>query len=397
MELLNLNTVLGIELVMMAENHFSCRLCLLIKKNNSLSIEHVKLVEGNLSNIIAAIPKNHPVALSLSGKGILHKNIQAANGVDGNQIFQNAFPSIEQQEFYVQQFNQVQCFAVSIMRKQTVDELLDKLKRAGLKIYMLSFGGLVINHIWAQLNIYDTAIQVDHHSFALNSDKEFLSYSYGAAIKNEFPIKIAQETIPEEHIVAYASAFQLMLYDKLEIVLANVTKINDDFSSFMANEKLKKRGLVFLFSVFGLLLLSFLLFSYYNQENARLAQQVGAQTANADQVELMKMNIATNEALLKQLNWNTGYNYGFVLNEIGLSTPKQLQLQDLVMNEYKTEQEKLDRIPSIKITGTTDKLTAVNNWIFVLKEKPWVKSVKLLKYQEDPETTAYQFNLLITY
>jgi hypothetical protein len=397
MELLNLDTVLGIELVMLGENHFSCRLCLLTKKNDSLSIVNTKLVEGNLSVVIAAIPTKQLIALHISGKGIIHKNLQVADGNDEKQLFQKAFPSVEQTAFYVQHFNEGQCFLVSIMRKQIVDELLDKLKRAGLKIYMLGFGGLVINHIWSQLNIYDTAIQIDHHSFTLNGNKEFLSYAYGEATKNEYPIKLGQEVVAEELIVAYASAFQLMLHDQLATVFADVPAVNDSFSETLANERLKKKGLVFLFSIFGLLLLSFLLFSYYNGENARLAQQVGAQTASADQVAALKMNVATNEALLKQLNWNTGYNYGFILNEIGQSTPRQLQLQELLVNDYKTEQEKLERIPIVKITGTTDNLTAVNNWIFVLKEKSWVKSVKLLKYQEDQELASYQFNLLITY
>lgn len=397
MELASLDMVLGVELVMMGENHFSCRLCLLSKKKDSLSIVSTKLLEGNLSAVMEAIPTKYPVALNLSGKGIIHKNLQFADRKDENGVFQTAFPSIEHGAFYVQQFNQGQYFTLSIMRRQIIDELLDKLKRAGLKIYKLGFGGLAINHIWSQLNIYDTSIQIDSHSFTLDGNKQVLSYSYGVGDRNEFPIKIGQEVLAEEFIVAYASAFQLMLHDKLDAVVANVTEINQGFSSFLVNEKLKKRGLVFLFTIFGLLLLSFLLFSHYNQQNARLAEQVGAQTANADQVDVLKSNIAKNETLLKQLNWNTGYNYGFILNEIGQSTPRQLQLQELAVNEYRTEQEKLERLPNIKITGSTENLTAVNNWIFVLKEKDWVKSVKLLKYQEDQETTSYQFNLLITY
>jgi Tfp pilus assembly protein PilN len=397
MELLSLDKVIGVELVMMADQFYSCRICLVSKNKNSISILNTQLITGNLGAVVEAIPKSYPVALSLSGKGIIHKNIQVADGLDENQLFQNAFPTIEKPAFYVQQFNESQHAAVSIMRKQAVDELLDKLKRTGLKIYMLGFGGLVLHHVLSQLNIYDTSIQVDHHCFALDSERQFLSYTYGDAVKNQFPVKVAQETIDEGQLVAYAAAFQLLLHAQVNMVTANVDSVNDGFANHLVNEKLKRRGLVFLFAILGLLLCSFLLFTNYNAENERLAAKVGAQAANTDQVDLMKTNIAANEALLKKLNWNTGYNYGFILNEIGGSTPKQLQLQELVMNAYQTEQEKIDRIPSIKISGTTDNLTAVNNWIFVLKEKAWVKSVRLLKYQEDQDAEHYQFNLMISY
>lgn len=392
-----LKLVLGVELIIVDENHFSCRFCLVARKDDSLTITHTKLIEGNLPAVIAAIPKKQAIALSLSGKGIIHKNVENVNELDENQLFHQAFPSIEAKDFYVQYLNEGQNAVISVIRKGTVDELLDKLKRAGLNIYMLSLGGLAITQIWPQLNVYDTTVLIDHHSFDLDHNKQLLKYSYGKVRQSKFELKVGQEVIPDEHIVGYATAFQLILHDRLSTVKIKEISINDDWGAYITNEKLKQRSLIFLCALFGLLLLNFLLFSHYNQENAKLSEQLGTQTANSDQMETMKRNVATNERLLKQLNWNAGYNYGFVLNEIGESSPKQLQFLALTMNEYKTEQEKLERSPQINIIGSTANLTAVNNWVFVLKEKSWVKSVRLLKYQEDQETGIYQFNLMITY
>ncbi len=397
MELLNLNLVLGVELVMLANNQLSCNYCLLSKKQHTLNIQSTKSITGNLSQVLDAIPKQQPIALVLSGKGIIHKNLQVATGLAENQIFQQAFPSVEPSEFYSQQFNQGPNFTLSLIRKQVVDELLDKCQRAGLSIYSLSLGGLVSSHIWAQLNCYDQTLQLDTHAFTLNEEKQLLNYTYGIAVVPAFPIKVVQQPIPATNIIAYAAAFQLILHEQLTVIMAHVPAVHNGFASLMADHKLKQRGLVFLGVIFVLLLISFSLFSYYNQENAQLAGVVGSQTANSTQLEVMKTNIANNEALLKQLNWNGGYNYGFLVNEIGRSMPKQLQLQALQINVYQTEQEQKDRLAKIKLIGTTTNLTAVNNWIYVLKEKPWVKSVQLLKYQESPETADYLFNLLIIY
>ncbi|WP_199137837.1 hypothetical protein [Pedobacter sp. ASV12] len=392
-----LNTVLGVELHSLGDNSYSCRFCQLAKKDNELHIESNKVIEGPLHKVLESLPKNFPVALTLTGRGIIHKNMQVATDTLPEQVIQQAFPSIEVKDFYVQSYVQGNNALGSIIRRQGVDELLDKLGRAGLKVLMLSLGGIVTAPIWPQLNIYSTEMRFAGHGFVLTAERHFMSYSAEAGLKHDFQVKIEQELIPEENILAYASAFQLVLHEKLTPILANVERVNSAFSDFLGNASLKKKALIFLFGLFGLLLISFGLFSYYNQENAKLAQQVGAQTASADQTDLLQKNIASNEYLLKQLHWNGGYNYGFLLNEIGKSMPRQLSLHEVAVNDFKTDAEKAERQPSIKILGSTDNLTAVNNWIFVLKEMPWVKSAKLLKYQEDQETTAYQFSLIITY
>lgn len=397
MQLQDLNSVLGVELKIIDDQLLSCRFCLVEKKKKTLSIEHQKVIEGSLITILEALPKAYPIALTLTGKGIIHKNIQVMENAATNQLFQNGFPSIEQQNFYLQQFEQGQQAVVSIIRKEVVDDLLAKLKPAGLKIFTLSLGGIVSAPVWSQLNMYDDELQFDGHLFNLGPAKEIMSYRYDAAIKSKFPIKVAEELIPEENILAYASAFQLLLHQQLSLICADINSVNTYFAAFISNTKLKKKALVFLFSLFAALMLSFVLFSYYNDRNSQLVQTVGAQSINEEQIDRMKKNIAENEALLKQLNWNGGYNYGFILNEIGKSMPRQIQLLSLSMNDFKTEIEKTERLPQVKIMGTTDNLTAVNNWIFVLKEKPWIKTVNLLKYQEDADTDQYQFNLILTY
>jgi len=397
MQVESLHQCIGVELNINHDHVYSCRFCLLSKKDQTLTIERKKITEGTLNTIIEALPRNYPVALTLTGKGIIHKNLNAEANLTSAQIFQNAFPAIDQKDFYIQNYFEKGCGLVSIIRKTQVDDLLEKLKRAGLKIYSLSLGAIGTNLIWPQLNIYANEIQFDGHQFNLNEQKQFLTYQYKAEFNSKFPVKIEQEVIDERNVLAYASAFQLLLHEKITPVIADVDAVNNDFSNFLAHAKLKKNALRFLFALFALLLISFVLFSYYNQENAKLAQQVVLQTANADQTDLMNKNIAENEALLKQLNWNGGYNYGFIITEIGKTTPKHLQLKEITVNEFKAEIEKAERIPSIKIVGTTSNLTAVNNWIFVLKEKSWVKTVKLLKYQEDSETEEYEFSLFLTY
>ncbi len=389
--------VLGFTLHHHGDNQFSGRYCELERKGNEIQIGDKKTVEGNLVKILESLPRKMPVALVLSGKGIIHKNMEIADGEeDAEKNFRLVFPSIDANDFFVQQHHHEKNYVLSIARKDWVQELLEKLKRAGVEVCRLSFGGVVALHILPQLNVYGEEVQLDGHQFVMTG-KSFQSYAYKAEAKSPFPLKVGQQAIDEEMVLAYAAAFQLLLSDKLAPIVAEVPAVNDGFDQLVGTALWKKRALIFLGGLFALLLLSFTLFSHFNQENEQLLREVGAQTASADQMDLLKQQISKQEHLLKQLAWNGGYNYGFLVNEIGKSMPRPLSLISLSINDFKTEEEKTDRKPNVKIKGTTANLTAVNNWIFVLREKSWVKSAKLVKFQEDPDNDNYQFDILISY
>ncbi|KIO77966.1 hypothetical protein TH53_05875 [Pedobacter lusitanus] len=392
-----LTTSLGIELKWLTDTTFSCRFCVLTKNKNSLTITSKKVVEGSLSTVIESLPRNYPVALTLSGKGTLHKVIHTENDPDAAQVLKNAFPGVEENDFHCQVFTDEGVSLVSIVRKSITDPLLDKLERAGIKIYNLTVGAGVTTHIWPQLSIRHKEMRFDGHMFTLSESKTLLNYSASPEFKHELPVKIGDEAIAENMIVAYAAAFQLMLHDRLSVIAANTETVQAAFEKFLEQAKLKKQLLVMTFGLFFLLLISFLLFSYYNAENSRLVREVGTQTASADHTELLQRHIAENEYLMKRLGWNGGYNYGYLLNELGSSAPNRLVLTNVLMNDYKTDQEKQLMEPNIRIKGTTDNLAAVNNWIFILKEKPWVKTVRLVQYQQEAESELYEFNLLLTY
>lgn len=389
--------VLGVGLCHDGDQQYRLSYIVLERKGNELQVIAKKSLAGNLSKVLEALPRSLPLAMAFSGKGVIHKNISiTAEGADSDKLFREAFPSIAAQDFFIQSYLGETQGCLSIVRREMVQELLDKFKHAGLDIYQFSLGGLAVLNVLPQLNSYGEQLQFDGHQFTL-SNKQFAAYKYQEGIVSSYPIKVGEEQLAEDLLLAYSAAFQLLLHDKVAPILAEVEQVNQRFDQFSKNSRWKKIGMFFLFGLFALLLISFVLFSHYNQLNEKLLREVGAQTASADQMELLGQNIAKQEKLLKQLTWNGGYNYGFLVHEIGSTMPRPLTLLSLAMNDFKTEQEKLERLPNIRIKGSTANLTAVNNWIFVLREKTWVKSAKLLKFQEEQDSERYQFEIIMTY
>lgn len=388
--------LLGIEIVLLQEGQYRCSYAVVYRKGNAMEILEHKQVEGSLVKVLESLPRKYPLALALSGKGIVHKQVEDKG--DGQaDLFRGAFPSVEKKEFYVQEFSQEKQAWISIARKSLADDLLGKLRLAGLKVYALSLGGLPLVGIWDMLGEMHEGFSVEGHVFSTAENGSFSGYRYTASPGERSKVKLGGNSVAIGAVLPYALAFQLFLHDRIEKIKAENEEVDRSFSSFLEESGLKKTVSVFIFVLLGLLLISFFMLSHYNSENAVLSEKAGHLTATADQVDVLKKEIALQKAQLKKMGWNGGYSYAFLLNEIGSSRPRLLNLTQVQFGEdKKTGFVELGE-NTIKISGETANLSAVNNWIFMLKEKKWVRSVRLLRYQQDMGSDSYFFNLLIGY
>lgn len=396
MEWSGLSSVLGVELRLLAGEQYSCRCCVLVSKNQHIDMESTMVIEGNIIEVINAIPKSMPMAMVITGKGIIHKSA-SLEGKEEGQLFQTVFAGVNPSDFYVQQMLGGENVMLSIIRKQVVDHLLEKLGTAGAKIFMLGLGGIGMMNLLPQLGVSGDQFVLDGHRLMLDNNVQLKAYQFEEGLKSEIEVKLGERKITAEQLVAYAAAFQFLLHDRLELINAGVPQVDERFASYLENSEFKKKGMIVMAVMFVLLLINFFVFSYYNGENERLSMTSSAQRSDADQLATIQMNIAKHELLLKELNWNSGYNYGFLVHEIGKGCPRSAKLNTLSFNEDLKEKQEAAKIPNIKIIGVTSNLAAVNNWIFELKEKNWVKAVRLMKYKQTETSGEYEFNLLISY
>ncbi|NII83274.1 MULTISPECIES: hypothetical protein [unclassified Pedobacter] len=388
--------ILGVELTLLQNETYRCGYAVVTRKGDNIDAADYHTVEGNLVKVLERIPRKYPVALSINGKGIIHKQLKGA-GTDTKDLFRAAFSSVERKDFYVQEAFSGDLAWVSIVRQTFVDDIVAKLQSSGLNVYMLSLGALPVISIWELLSGAGEGFSANGHQFEVAVEGNLIAYRYGEGAEDKGSLKLGNTKLKSTLLVPYALAFQLFLHDKLAVVKVENEQVDNRFEDFLEFSKLKKTAGIFIFVLLGLLVISFFALTHYNAENAKLNQQVGAITATADQSDLLKKEIANQKISLEKLGWNGGYSYAFLLNEIGSSKPRALTLNDIQFDRLKESAENKDALASIKISGETSNLSAVNNWIFLLKEKKWAKEVKLLRYQQDTESENFAFNLLIQY
>ncbi|WP_443946605.1 PilN domain-containing protein [Pedobacter sp. AW1-32] len=396
MQLELFENILGLELQILSDQLYKCNYVILSQHKKQLQLTEKGFSEGTLPTILQKIPKKFPVALSISGKGIIHKSIILKENANLNYI-KEAFPSVEEKEFYIQETLIDNHLTMSIARCGLVDDIVGIFLRAGLNILNLTFGGLAVSNIHELLSFSNGDNPIDRHIFTYTENQQFAGYRYQSGEVVNKAYTLAGTEMPENDVVAYANAFQLFLYNRLIKINVPHSEIDRALENFIEQWKIKKIGIFYLGGLFAALLISFLLFSHYNAENARLSESAGNIASNTEELDLFKKNIAENENILKRFNWNGGYNYGLLIDQIGRTMPRQIRLKRLLFNDFKNPKDVETRQPNLSIQGETSNLAAVNNWIFLLKEKKWIKSVELVSYEEDSQSDFYVFNISIKY
>lgn len=384
---------IGVELKVITNDVLSCRYVELSLHKEQLTIVKEKIVEGELKTVINALPKGKPMALVLSGKGVLLKTI-LSNNTENRGLFNRAFPAIAEEDFYVQTLINEEQAHFAISRKEWVDLWIDRFLAAGIQLFTISFAAVVALPILKQLNCYGDVIRFDGHEFELSPTGELKNYHTLEKDVMAFEFKLDNHPIAEENIIAYAAGLQLLLHKRLTPIKASVPKIDESFDQFVQKQRIKNIGLTVLFAFFMLLLINFACYSYYNGENELLVSKVGARANVVSSTETLTAELKSAERKLAQLRWNGGYSYAFLVSELGREMPNQLTLSAIHLN---TPEVQPNVRQNIKIVGYTQNLQALNNWLYILKQYKWAREVKLLNYAIPLDQQDYEFTLNIAY
>ncbi len=392
-------SVTGVEIHALPDGTYKLRSCEITLEKQELTIGK-RNEDSELKSFLAKLPKDNPVALTLTGKHVLNKKIA---GTDDWQpgMLSAVFPDLKVEQFYIQYFKGLKDSWVAIVRKDIADELIRGIKAAGLKALALNLGPFPVAPVLRQLNNYNNQIVFDGHRIAYNQEQQWAGYSYIPGDQAEFPLKIGIESIQQQHLLAYSTAFNLALHEVLPEhgVLAHA--IQEELAEFKEEKKFKHRGLVFLISLFMLLLINFLLFQYYQGQNETLLSRVNRSAASTEQLEDKESAIRKNEVLLGDLHWNKGFSMAWLADQIGQTVPSSVLLHELSINPQKVKKSSTENVQyevgNIVVRGQTSDLKQVNNWIYELQDKDWVKQVELKNFSVADEEGRQQFTLNIRY
>lgn len=391
----------GIGITIERNGDYTISACSVGVENNQLSFQRKLTGITSLNELGKQVPAKTLVALNLSGKGILQKQADRIEDIDQNN-FNRILPNAKPEDYYIQNFISGDQSFISVIRRTEADKWIDQLRELGYALLVLSLGPFPVEHVLPQLNVYDQDVTFGGHVIRRNERLEWTSCQYNEAAATSFPLKIESEGINEKLLIAYASAFQLVLSNKINVIQAAVPSLADGYNKLLAERKLKVQGILILAAFFVLLLVNFVLFSWLNSANAKLTEQVSRSAQSSSDVQQVGDQVQQKEALLKTLGWEDNVNKSVLIDQVASLLPQEITWQEAAVDpvdivQSRSQKEIVFSIRTIRITGSCERIIPVNEWIARIKTKAWVKNAQLDSYTFNQELNTGKFTLLISY
>jgi len=391
----------GVSITIHASGSAGINACSVSVRQNRLEFE--KKITGlqNAEELSRHFQAKTIVALNLSGKGILQKQVEKIEEINQNN-FSKILPNANMEDFYVQNFISGEKSFVSVIRKTDADKWINHLHVCGFTPLMLSLGPFPVQNIISQLNLYGADLIFHGHSMMRNEQSDWVSYHYDESVSAPFPIKVESEGIHEKLVIAYAAAFQLVMAGKVELVKAAVPSLEAAFEKQAQDRKLKVQGFLVLSVFFTLLLINFFLFSWLNTSNAKLVEQASRSAQNTDDIQKINQQTQEKEALLKTLGYEGETNKSALIDQIASLLPaditwKEAAIDPVDLTDSRNQKSIVFFSRNIRITGNSEQIIPVNEWIARIKTKPWAKNVQLDSYTINNELNTGQFIIVIDY
>ncbi|MES2807009.1 MAG: hypothetical protein V4619_00180 [Bacteroidota bacterium] len=391
----------GVSIQMLAADSVSINVCGVVVNKNKLDLQEKFADLSEIKLLKEKLPQRAHIALGLSGKGVLQKAIDRVDNIDHNN-FSQILPNANFDDFYIQHFVSNGKSFVSLIRKTEADKWIALLNDDGFKVFNLSLGAFSVKNIEQQLNVYGEELTFDGHIISRNEQSDWLAYTYHQSAKSSFKLKVESETIDENLVLPYALAFQLVLSAHVLPIVANAERLASDFDRFTTDRKLKVKSGIALCVIFVLLLINFFLLSSLTASNVELTNSLTLSTQSTSNLKLLSEEVEAKEALLKELGWDGGINKSQLIDELAALLPTGVTWNEIVINpSIKTisggaNNSKFDD-GKIRVTGKSDQIIPVNEWLARIKTKKWVKNVQLDSYVYDNELNAGRFIILIDF
>ena len=396
-----INQAAGVSINIRQDGTVKISACRITANGNRLDIDKKIIDLNSIDELKNFVPAKFPIALNISGRGVLYKQINKIEKIDQDS-FSKIMPNANLDDFYVQNFISGNLSFVAIIRRSEADKWVAFLINQQFSLLMLSLGPFPAQHILSQLNLYDDEIMFDGHKIQRDEQQDWAGYNYEETALTPFTLKIESEKIDEELIIPYAAAFQLVLALQLELIQAFVPSLDKIFNNTLENRKIKVFAFLALSAIFVLLLFNFILFTWLGSSSEKLTDQVSRFAQNTTSIQNINEQVRKKETVLHDLGWDGGVNKSTLIDQLAALMPAEITLKQFDVNPIDVNGSRSQRVlvffnRRIRIVGTSDKIIPVNEWMARMKTKQWVKNMQMENYAFNSELNTGQFTIILDY
>ena len=322
------------------EGTFYYHLCILKKEKNSAKIVLQQENISSLSELKEILKEDLPIFLGINIKGILNRVLDYVPSSKEDALT-TVFPSAKEEDFYLQQVETNQKALISIVRKDSVLELLKDFEAAELWVVNAFVGPFWVEEILPILPAYVQTVQIEQQ--VLTIENQHITGLSKSVETSQDSFSIGGDRVSESLSLALSMAFLAITQPTIQGVEADF--IAQQQINFYYKRLFHYTALVALAFFFVALFTNYLLFDYYDSEQKGLKVEVSQQQSLLNQRDNLAKKYKAKKSLLgDQLHLGQSKS-SYYADQLAATLPSSLQLTKLVL------------FPSIKEEGYSSEET----------------------------------------
>lgn len=398
--ILALKKAAGIELTFLSDGSFMINCIVLEVVKGKVVVAKTYYNLKSVNTLKGEINENTPVSLVINGKGVIHKKTNSIS----ESLPADIFPGINPNDFLFQYFEGLETPEIAIIRKNTIDKIIDDLAQIKINTVSLSLAFYDLEYITKFINHTGEIPTTQYHIEFI--DKKIQHYNLNSDEEKEVLVKpdINIDTIyvKSNFIIAYASAIKLLLQ--------GINNSSIELDSIVENQKkirqatlLKMYSLSILTLFLCLLLLNFFIYNHYYSKNNELLSKNQFSLQQKSRFDSLNKSLNIKKEFLAKTGWiDNRRMISFYADRIAATVPDSVTLTSLNIYPavskltYSTKQWVFQR-DTLLINGECNDPSLLDDW---LKEIGKIKNVTQSKissylFKKQGETGTFSAEVIV--
>jgi Tfp pilus assembly protein PilN len=381
------NHFAGIEVELRGDSHIF-HVILLQRIGNKLLVQKRFDEFASIDEFPEKIVKAIPVAVVVTGKGVLYRQIQTDEAASSETLLRKILPNVNVNDFFISSVKNGSEHYVSLTRKAGVNNILEKLKKV-CSVISLDVGCQCLSEIKSLLPELST-IRSGRSVVAFDASRiSAIEYLTEESSDAESDFIIGGQNIPNHALTAFSIAFRL--------VTGNFQSMENGFKDDFIQRKIFRTTLrAALVLIFLALIINYFAFSHYWNRQQQLEIQLGAGGNQISEVNLLRQQVDTRTTFLQNAGLINNTSFAWYADQLGHNLPEGIRLSQMNFSP-RVKMAEEDSIGfhtnAIEISGNCEESIILNRWIQFLKSEHWITSASIRSYEQGKTDATGKFTL----
>jgi len=392
---LKAKSITGVQLTITPDGKFNIDGVIVHSNKSMMSVKKTFDNISGIDDLTEIIPKATPIRLSIDGKGVIHKKIALTNE---ESIMDQVLPGADSNAFCIQKINTSdKNVFVSIIRKESLEAILNQFKAAGYFIIGSTLGPFILNGYFKFLDADTSIFYTKNHTLSIEKNK-IVELSKPPDRPSDISYQFDDELITGSLLVPFILAVTYFTQSFHPAFIEHPITVKEK-EEFFLKTVFTFAGWGILIFLFSSLLVNFLVFDSFNKKFQSLSIQINQNRELISKVENLRKSLNLKQNFLENNVSQSSVYLAYYADRIALNCPGEITLSQLSISPPKESRINTTELQfewsKLLISGVTRNSVVLNDWMKTLKSEFWVNDVIILDFNQENLNTPGEFQIQV--